>query len=84
VNIVSQAAITTAPTISLSLINQQRTFLDISFTTNQQGNTYYHILRGKNQSPLSSSDLQIKIKNSESKIKSMNDFLTHIYLNDRD
>ena len=64
INVVSQALTTVLPSVSLSLINQQKTFLDISFTTNQQGNIYYHIMRGKNQIPLTSSDLQVKIKNN--------------------
>jgi hypothetical protein len=72
------------PTISLALINQQRTFLDVSFTTNQKGNIFYHIIRGSNKIPLSSSDLQVKIKTNDYKIQEMTDFLTHLYLNDRD
>lgn len=34
--------------------------------------------------PMSSSDLQVKVKTNAHKIKSMTDFMSHLYLNDRD
>jgi hypothetical protein len=73
-----------SPTVSLALINQQRTFLDIAITTNVQGNIYYHLMRGNSMTPLSSSDLKVKIKNSELILQKMDDFLTHIYTKERD
>jgi hypothetical protein len=53
------------PTLSLALKNQQKTFLDVNFTSNVDGTIFYQVMLGSNTSPLSVQALQINIKNSK-------------------
>ena len=52
INVLSNIANTT-PTLTLSLHNQQKTFLDVNFTNNVDGTIFYQMQIGNNATPLS-------------------------------
>ena len=83
VNIVSSISNTTS-TVSLSLKNQQKTFLDVDFTTNVDGNIYYQMMIGQNQSPLTLQEIMVSIKQNIWTIKKQSDFLIKLYTTDLD
>jgi hypothetical protein len=73
------------PTVGIELINQQKTFVDFNITVNVNGILYYHLYIGKSsENTMTSEAIQIAIKNQVSDLESMSDFLTTVYLEDRD
>lgn len=83
VNIVPSISNTT-PTVTLSLKNQQKTFLDIDFTNNVDGNIYYQMMIGQNQSPLTLQEIMVSIKQNIWSIQKQSDLLIKLYTTDLD
>lgn len=61
VNIVAGVA-NVAPTITLALKNQQKTFLDVNFANNVDGTIFYQLMMGQNMQPLDVQSIQVYIK----------------------
>ena len=74
----------TTPTIALALNNQQKTFLDITFTNNVDGMIFYQMMLGQNQTPLDLQSIQIYLKSNTWYLKSPSSFMAHIYATDVD
>jgi hypothetical protein len=53
VNINVISVVGSAPTLSLVLKNQQKTFLDVNFTSNVDGTIFYQVILGSSATPLS-------------------------------
>lgn len=83
VNIIPSILNTTS-TVSLVLKNQQKTFLDVDFTNNVDGNIYYQMMIGQNQSPLTLQEIMVSIKQNTWVIKKQSDLLTKLYTTDLD
>jgi hypothetical protein len=81
---ISNSTANIAPTISLALKNQQKTFLDVNFTNNVDGNIFYQLMLGQNMSPLDIQSIQVYIKSNTWILSAESNFLNHIYTNDLD
>jgi hypothetical protein len=72
------------PTFSITASNVQKTFAAIQLTTNVAGFFYYELSIAPLAAPFSLSAIQTYIKNNNLILQSNNDYLTHIYIGDRD
>jgi hypothetical protein len=59
---ISTSIANVTPSIGLILINQQKTFLDVNFTSNVDGTFFYQMMLGQNMTPLDAQSIQIFIK----------------------
>jgi len=82
--VVSALTLPTSPSLSLQLINRQKTFLDFNITPTVTGNIFYHFQIGQDVSPLSLTEIQVYLKNNQNIIQSMDDFKSRLYVNERD
>lgn len=73
-----------SPSVSIILINRQKTFLDFNITTSVPGTVFYHLELGQNVAAMDITELQVKVKNNNTIVESMNDFLSYVYTGDRD
>lgn len=73
-----------APNIQLEVTNQQKNFLSFNITSNTKGIMYYHFKIGTQIDVMDDEDIKILIKKNNYILESMEDYLTRIYLNDRD
>jgi hypothetical protein len=83
INIVT-SVVNTAPTLSLVLKNQQKTFLDVNFTNNVDGTIFYQLMLGQNMTPLDIQSIQVYIKANKLVLSAQSDFLNDIYTTDLD
>ena len=82
INVVNNITNTT-PALTLTLNNQQKTFLDINFTNTVDGIIFYQLMLGQNMSPLDVQSIQIYLKSNTWLLASMGDFLTKLYVDER-
>lgn len=81
---VVNSVVNVAPTLQLVLNNQQKTFLDVNFTTNVDSMIFYQIMLGQNKTPLDLESIQVYIKSNVWVLASQSDFMTHLSTTDRD
>lgn len=82
-NVVNAVANVT-PTLQLVLNNQQKTFLDVNFTTNVDSMVFYQMILGQNQTPLDLQSIQVYIKSNIWVLSAQTDFMTHLSTVDKD
>lgn len=63
INVISVVA--SPPTLTLVLKNQQKTFLDVNFTSNVDGTIFYQVMLGSSATPLDLQTIQVEIKNNK-------------------
>ena len=74
-----------APSIIVTMINQQKTFIDFNLTLNVDGIVYYNLFIGDSAANTRSAEsIQIYLKNQVSTVQSRADFMSTLYLSDRD
>ena len=84
VNVISNASTIALPTLSIAVVNTQKTYTKLSVTTNLPGILYYELKLAPLASPLSLLQLKYEIKQLNTTLQSQKDFLSRIYVNDRD
>lgn len=77
VNIVGKLP-TVTPTITLEVINQQKSFISFNTTLNTDGILYYHLYLSQG-SPLTSEEIKILYKQNNLILQSMDDYKTRMY-----
>lgn len=83
-NVVAAAVSRPTPSISLVLNNQQKTFLDVNFTTNVDGIVFYQMVLGSSPTMESLQNLQVYTKSGQWVLASQTDFKQALYTSDRD
>jgi hypothetical protein len=81
---ISPVVTNTTPTVALVLKNQQKTFLDIDFTSNVDGTIFYQMVLGQNVAPLDLQSIQVNLKSNNWLLSAPSDFMNHVYTTDVD
>jgi len=84
VTIVSNASTTSLPTLAIAVVNTQKTYAKLSATTNLAGILYYELKLSPLANPLALIDLKYEIKQKNLTLQSQSDFMSKIYIADRD
>jgi hypothetical protein len=72
------------PTLSINTVNILKTVGVFNFTVNTNGIVFYSLALGNNSTPLDVLSLKVDIKSMGLIVQSQQDFLTYIYMSDRD
>lgn len=82
--VVSNTSTIASPTFSIAVVNTQKTYTKLSVTTNLPGILYYELKLAPLQSPLTLLLLKYEIKQLNMTLQTQKDFLSKVYVNDRD
>lgn len=74
----------TAPTLALNQVNLLKTVAVYNFTANAAGFIFYSLQLGSGLTAQDALGLKVQIKSNNLTLQSQADFLTHIYMTDRD
>jgi hypothetical protein len=75
VNIIANTTTAITPTLSMSVVNTQKTYARINLTTNMNGLIYYELKLSPLSSPMSLINLKYQIKQNDVAVESQTDFL---------
>ena len=84
-NIIANTTTALTPTLTMAVVNTQKTYARINLTTNMNGIVYYELKLSPLSSPMTLVNLKYQIKQNNVIVESQTDFLNQqIYTNDRD